>query len=49
MNYPRKADEITNLMKLELSDSELGSNRYHIFKISKNSSQNWVKLKNKTT
>ena len=47
--YPRKADKIRNPMKPESSDLGLRSKRYLIFKIRKNSSQNWVKLKNKTT
>ena len=47
--YPRKVDEIRNPMKPETSDSKLRSKRYTIFKISKNLSQNWVKLKNTTT
>ena len=47
--YPRKSDEIKNSMNLESSDSEFRSKRYHIFKISKNLSQIWVKMKNKMT
>ena len=39
----------TNPMKLESSDSDLRSGRYPYFKISKNSNQIWVKMKNKTT
>ena len=37
------------LMKLKSSDLELRSERYPIFKISKNSNQIWAKMKNKMT
>ena len=44
--YPQKSDEKRNLMKLELSDLELQSERYPIFKISNFSYLNLGKMKN---
>ena len=48
-NYPQKADEAMNLMKLESKDSDLRSGRNPYSKISKNPNQIWAKMKNKST
>ena len=45
----RKVDETRNPMKAESSDSDLRSERYPYFKISKNSNIIWAKMNNKTT
>ena len=47
--YPRKSYETGNPMKSKSSDSDLTSERYPYFKISKNLNQNWAKMMNKTT